>query len=163
VLELGAGVGFTSLIADALGASDVTITDGNEDVLRLADENIRVNVGKPHQESVRTARLRWNTEDEAAFTQREKPWDYIFASDVTYLKKNRADLIASIYHLSGPKTVTYVSMEPRRAGEVEEILGLAEAQGLTWKEENLSIDTIKQGCGLLCERMFSFTKVPSTL
>ena len=44
VLELGAGVGFSSLVAQALGSNDVVVTDGNEDVLKLANENIRINV-----------------------------------------------------------------------------------------------------------------------
>ena len=37
VIELGAGIGFTSIIAKQLGAAEVVITDGDEDVLKIAD------------------------------------------------------------------------------------------------------------------------------
>jgi hypothetical protein len=124
--------------------------------LKLADENIDTNVAAEDRSKIRTARLRWNTDDEASF--KEKSWDYIFAADVTYLKKNRPDLMASIAHLSGPNTVTFLSMEPRNVGEVEDVLALAEKNGLKWKEEKLPIDPIKEGCSLLCARMFSLTK-----
>ena len=100
VLELGAGVGFTSLVANIMGAQDVVITDGNEDVLKLADMNILLNSdnsdaigvegidGSPIR-TIRTARLQWNTDDEKALSISEstkRPWDYIFASDLTYKK-----------------------------------------------------------------------------
>ena len=104
VLELGAGVGFGGLIAQSLGAGEVVITDGNVDVLKLADENIAINCAD--SSNIRTAQLRWNTDDEKKFD--DKDWDFIFAADVTYLKKNRHDLVSSIFKLSGPNTVTYL-------------------------------------------------------
>jgi predicted nicotinamide N-methyase len=158
VLELGAGVGFDGLVANALGAKEVMITDGNEDVLKLADENIRINVDHDSlsKGSIKTSQLRWNTEDEQNFLS--TPWDYIFAADVTYLKKNRKDLFATISKLSNEKTITYVSMEPRNVDEVEDVLRTAQEYGLKWKEEKLPVDSKKDECSLLCARMFSFTK-----
>ena len=171
VVELGAGVGFTSLVAHALGAAEVAITDGNEDVLKLARDNIEVNVPADERARVYTAQLRWNTPDEGTFRPTTSsadttttaaaaaPWDYVIAADVTYLKKNRADLLASMAHLSGPNTVTLISMEPRNVGEVEDVLGLAEQAGFAWTEERLPIDREKGQCGLTCARLFALRLV----
>ena len=164
-LELGAGVGFTSLIANSLGASEVVITDGNTDVLKVADTNIRVNAPDSNPTNLRTAQLRWNTDDEKSFKNDKSglPWDYIVAADVTYLKKNRVDLITSISNLSGPNTVTMISMEPRNVGEVEDVLKIAESLGFAWKEEQLPVDKVKSQCNLMCARMFLMTKNPALL
>jgi predicted nicotinamide N-methyase len=163
VLELGAGVGFTSLIANALGSSEVVITDGNSDVLKIADQNIKTNSPESDISNIRTAQLRWNTDDQIPFKNNHdgRPWDYIIAADVTYLKKNRFDLLTSIAYLSGPKTVTMISMEPRNVGEVEDVLAIAEAQGLSWKEKELPVDKVKSQCNLMCARMFVLTKNPN--
>ena len=158
ILELGAGVGFTSLVAHALGAEEVAITDGNTEVLELADQNIAINIPEDQRSRIYTAQLRWNTEDEATFrpASATKPaWDYIIAADVTYLKKNRDDLLTSIAHLSAPTTITLVSFEPRNVGEVEDVLSLAEKKGFVWKEESLPIDSVKDQCGLTCARLFA--------
>ena len=79
LIELGAGVGFTSLIANALGASEVVVTDGNTDVLKVADVNIQVNAPESSSKNLRTAQLSWNTEDESPFKTNNKgsAWDYI--------------------------------------------------------------------------------------
>lgn len=166
VIELGSGVGFSGLVASLLGSSDVVITDGNEDVLKLADENIFNNLqdaNKAHNtgsgKGVTTARLRWNTEDEATFTKDN--WDYVLASDVTYLKKNWADLLHTISALCGPKTVAILSMEPRNVGEVDGVLQEATKAGLQWKEEVLpSSETLKKEglCSLSCPRLFLLKK-----
>lgn len=163
VLELGAGVGFTSLVSHAMGAKDVLITDGNEDVLKLADRNIVLNcdVSNPNAKSVRTARLQWNTDDEkdnliSPLTGRA--WDYIFASDVTYKKAAWGDLLACISHLSGPNTRTILSMEPRNVGEVEGVMAEARKQGLQVTEETLPIDKENTMCGMMCARLFVLTK-----
>ena len=70
LIELGAGVGFTSLIANALGASEVVVTDGNTDVLKVADINIHVNAPESTLSNLRTAQLRWNTDDESPLKTR---------------------------------------------------------------------------------------------
>lgn len=122
LLLIGSGVGFTSLIANALGASEVVITDGNTDVLKIADKNIEINIPVRKSKDIYTSQLRWNIkEDEEKYklNNRNQPWDYIIAADVTYLKKNRFDLISSIVNLSGPNTISMLSFEPRSVGEVE--------------------------------------------
>jgi hypothetical protein len=162
VIELGSGVGYSGLVASLLGSSNVVITDGNEDVLKLADENVLNNLqdaNKGTGKTVTTARLRWNTEDEASFTKDH--WDYILASDVTYLKKNWPDLLHTISALSGPSTRTVLSLEPRNIGEVEGVLQEAAKAGLQWTEEVLpSSEKLKaEGlCGLSCPRVFLLTK-----
>jgi predicted nicotinamide N-methyase len=158
VIELGAGVGFPSIVAHALGAGDVSITDGSEAVLKLADQNIELNVPGSEHDQIRTVRLRWNTDDELYFKDKRAP-DYIIAADVTYLKKNIPDLLASIQHLSGPNTVALVSMEPRNVGEVENVLAEATKLGLSWKEESLPVNPEKSQCSLSCARMFALRKM----
>jgi len=161
VIELGAGVGFSSLVAQALGSTDVVITDGNEDVLKLANTNIKINVPEDELHTIKTGRLRWNTEDEEAYLTNSfnKPWDFIIAADVTYLKKNRPLLFSTITKLSDPKTVTILSMEPRNVGEVEDVLEEAKKNGFSWKEERLPVDPVKSQCSLLCARLFLLTKM----
>ena len=161
LLELGAGVGFDGLIASSMGSSDVVISDGNEDVLKLADKNIAINIPEDRRGSIRTGRLRWNTDDENSFLVspvKKQPWDYIVAADVTYLKKNRADLLASIARLSGPNTVTLLSMEPRNVDEGVDVLQEVQRVGLRWTEQRLPVDPEKSQCNLLCARMFLLSK-----
>jgi len=161
VLELGAGVGFSSLVANALGATNVVITDGNTDVLQIADKNIEINVDRNQRNNIRTAQLQWGTDDLKPFI--DTNWDYILAADVTYKKTAWAPLMGSIAKLSGPNTVTLLSMEPRNIGEIEGILAEAELQGLQWTEQQLPIDKDKIQCNLLCGRLFLLTKNPHTV
>ena len=112
VLELGGGVGFTGLVANALGAKEVWITDGDRDVLKLAERNMALNADSG---SVKVAQLRWSTDDELPFLSSK--WDFILASDVTYKRSSWPDLIHCIYRLSTPgQTKTILSMEPRNRG-----------------------------------------------
>ena len=162
VIELGAGIGFTSIIAKELGAGEVLVTDGDEGVLKIADTNIDLNFPSNAitGTGIKTSILRWNTEDEKAFisAQGERPWDYILIADCTYKKAAWPDLVSSIAHLSGPNTVTIVSGEPRSVGEMEGFLAEVEKQGLLWKEEKLPIDPVKDQCNLQCPRLFAITK-----
>jgi hypothetical protein len=161
IIELGAGVGYTSILAKELGAGEVVITDGDEGVLLLSDKNIRINIPPEQLNSIKTARLRWNTPDESNFIDPEKPWDYILVADCTYKKSAWPDLVSSIVNLSGPQTISLVASEPRSVGEVEGFLAEVEKQGLTWREEKLPIDAEKDMCNLQCARLFSLQKKAS--
>ena len=168
VVEIGAGVGLTSLVANAMGATTTVITDGNEDVLKLADQNIDLNTVHNEKQKITTARLRWNSEDEVMVTNILKDalkisstdkayFDYIIASDVTYKKAAWNDLMACIAQLTGPQSKAILSMEPRNVGEVEGILALAEKYGLAWTEESLPINKDDTMCGMMCARLFVLT------
>lgn len=161
VIELGAGVGYEGIIAHLLGAKEVAITDGSEEVLELADKNIAINCDvADNSKTVYTRRLRWsNSDDEKLFLQKDKSWDIILASDVTYLKKNRADLMNTIAHLSGPQTVTYLSMEPRSVDEVQDTLAEAAKARLSYEETRSLVDADKTGCNLQCGRIFALRKI----
>lgn len=155
VIELGSGVGFSSLVANLLGAREVVITDGNEDVLKLADVNVQNNLDTRPPNVIRSARLRWNTEDEASFIN--TPWDFILASDVTYKKAAWKDLIHTISVLSSASTKTILSMEPRNVGEVEGVLAEASNAGLQYEEVNV-VDNSKSLCNLSCPRVFILSR-----
>ena len=150
-----------SLVSHAMGAKDVLITDGNEDVLKLADRNIDLNcdVSNPNAKCAH-GRLRGILMMEGQLDQSfdGRAWDYIFASDVTYKKAAWGDLLACISHLSGPNTRTILSMEPRNVGEVEGVMAEARKQGLQVTEETLPIDKENTMCGMMCARLFVLTK-----
>ena len=158
VIELGSGVGFTSLVAKSLGADEVVVTDGNEQVLDLAEKNIKLNFPKSDPSKLRIARLRWNTPDEIPFTQPDHPWDYILVSDCTYRKNAWPDLLATISRLSGPRTRTILEIEPRSIEEVSGVLTEAQKSGMRWQEERLPVDPERDQCSLLCSRLFTLSK-----
>lgn len=166
VLELGGGVGFCGLVADALGAREVWITDGDPDVLKLTERNIDINVDSGN---VHAAQLRWSTDDELPFIS--TAWDFIVAADVTYKRSSWHDLISCIYRLSTPgKTLTILAMEPRSRGtfsriryvgsnmnitdEVDGVLHEMKEVGLSWSEQRLPIDKEASMCGFTCGRLF---------
>ena len=93
VIELGAGVGYTSIIAKQLGAEEVLVTDGDEGVLRIADKNINLNFDRDAH-NIRTAQLRWNSDDETKFIDHDRPWDFILIADC-----KSSTLSLSEYHL----------------------------------------------------------------
>ena len=185
VIELGGGIGFSSLIANALGATDVTITDGNNDVLKLAQKNIEINVPQHKRSQIRTAQLRWGTDDENNFISNNnnkdvnninsnsnsnsnsggssngnvKAPDFILVSDCTYKKAAWPDLIGTIYRLSDTHTRTILSMEPRNIGEVEGVIAEAKKQGLVVEEKQIPVDPIKSQCSLLCARLFEIKRI----
>jgi predicted nicotinamide N-methyase len=65
VLELGCGVGLSSLAASAAGAGCVLATDGDDDVVSLAQENIdryAESLGRDRKLRLQAARLLWGDE-----------------------------------------------------------------------------------------------------
>ena len=74
-LEIGAGVGFVSIVAAAFG-HDITLTEYNSDALNFARANALVN-GCPQ---LSISELDWNR------PQLKETFDYIVASEVTYKK-----------------------------------------------------------------------------
>ena len=156
VIELGAGVGYVSLVAIALGANEVAITDGNAAVVDIARRNAELNFPGDLGRRIRAARLRWNTPDVDAF--RGRAWDSILASDCTYRRASWGDLMQTIAALSGPRTRAILEVEPRSPDEVDGVLAAARRSGLAFREEPLPVDRERDACGVLCSRLFTLWK-----
>ena len=84
VFELGCGTGAVGLFAAALGASEVTLTDGGAaGVLDIARENLERNRSQlAHAECVRIISHRWGELEPTILPSQDM--DLILASDCTY-------------------------------------------------------------------------------
>lgn len=83
VIELGAGLGFTSLAAVLGGSSAVVSTDGDAELLELTAKNINTNLenlGRTEiQHRVRVMPLLWG--DEVAIAAARGPFDVVLVAD----------------------------------------------------------------------------------
>jgi predicted nicotinamide N-methyase len=98
VIELGCGGGAVSIYAAALGASDVTLTDGgSDDVLDLARANVARNAHLwAGASAVRVWTLRWGETADTEWRPPDACRGWIFGSDVTYSRAAHAALCAQI-------------------------------------------------------------------
>jgi len=79
VLEVGAGCGVSGLIA-AHFATQVVLSDRNEDVVKMINQNIKLNSLQDKAEGVV---MKW-VDDISDFKQRYPPFEVIIGSDVIY-------------------------------------------------------------------------------
>jgi SAM-dependent methyltransferase len=80
VLELGCGTGLVSIAASRLWKSaSVTATDGNPDVVRLADTNLQVN----HCDRVQAEVLQWGLLNAMEYSDEDEA-DLVLGADLTY-------------------------------------------------------------------------------
>jgi predicted nicotinamide N-methyase len=85
VLELGAGTGFTSIVAAALGAQKVVVSDGNARVLQLASQNAAANLTPSQLQAMAFSQLQWEAAADPNWKYEEgEQFDVILAADVTY-------------------------------------------------------------------------------
>lgn len=97
VLELGAGCGLLGIVAGALGAREVTLTD---EVLFMMAYNVEANFkGQPdvHQR-FKLQQLHWGNEEQIA--QAGPPYDLILCSDLLYDRSQHVHLANTIGKLS---------------------------------------------------------------
>ncbi|KAI0391010.1 S-adenosyl-L-methionine-dependent methyltransferase [Xylariaceae sp. FL0594] len=115
VLELGAGTGFLAILcAKHLGATHVTTTDGDENVVDALKENLALNGldaqgegegesgGGDGQKSVLAKRLWWGEELEGTWVEKDfdaHPYDVVIGADITYDKVAIAALVQTLGHL----------------------------------------------------------------
>jgi predicted nicotinamide N-methyase len=113
VVELGCGLGLTSLVAAAKGA-DVTATDWAADAVELLRENAERN-GLAVRAEVRDWREPW-----------EERFDLVLAADVLYERRNVEPLLARLRELA-PEALVGLAGRPyeaeflRGAGGYEEV------------------------------------------
>lgn len=114
-LELGSGTGAVGLFAAGCGASRVVVSDGGPPaLLTLLEDNVRAN--DMRASSVSVAKLRWG----ADAVLPDGPFDWIFASDVTYDDDHHGPLA---------ETLGALLRRAQRAGEPAPRVVIAEEHG----------------------------------
>lgn len=102
VLELGTGCGLVGLVAGALGAREVVLTD---QVLFMAAANLAANVSAMPEARLRfrLERLQWG--DIAATVALKPPFEVLLGSDIMYHEEHHRALADTIAELSTIGTV----------------------------------------------------------
>ena len=100
VLEVGAGCGLPGLVADAVGADRVALTDGSDVVVRLLER--AVEALRPRSASV--ARLLWGDRPSFEAVAAGASFDYVVGADVVCWPKLVAPLLQTVAALLAAST-----------------------------------------------------------
>ncbi|KAL8858295.1 MAG: hypothetical protein Q9178_005158 [Gyalolechia marmorata] len=125
VLELGAGLGFVSVLCGKhLGAKHVVVTDASEAVLNTAQENAKLN---EVDGIVKTAVLEWGSPNIDQVFQRVDEmvsYDLVLGSDMLYEPRDFPALMSTLQDLfcRFPKIQVLVSSAVRREETLESFL-----------------------------------------
>lgn len=130
IIEIGAGVGVTSVAAAAMGA-DVLSTDYSGEALRF----IRLNSLK-NNVSVSTGQLDWRC------IRLKDRFDMLFAADVLYERVNLLPIVHAVDKLVKPEGCAYIA-DPRRR-LAEQFLDLAFENGFSVTSHAKSFSKGKQ-------------------
>lgn len=129
VVELGCGTGLASLAAATLGATRVYATDGNPNVVQLANRNVQRN----HvQDIVQAVPYKWGDDSDVI---PEESVNWVLGSDLTYNPGSWPLLAEAMASLVKPNTglILYLSLgHPgfNVQGEIEGFLAVAKSKGL---------------------------------
>lgn len=148
IIELGCGVGLSSLAVAKLGASFVLATDANTEVLELAQRNIQQN---NLNSIVKTTALQWGLMDA---TEYESTADIVIGSDLTYNSGSwvvLAETMSTILKQDG--IVIYLTLGHSGfnvGGELGGFLSVAENTGMRvltkedieWKEKLKDVQSV---------------------
>lgn len=96
LLELGCGTGVAGIGALVGGASTALLTDGDPELLQLAQKNVDRNLNGALARRASTRRLRWGNSDDEATVSTAGPFDIILASEVAYTSTALAALFGTI-------------------------------------------------------------------
>jgi predicted nicotinamide N-methyase len=140
VIELGAGTGLVGLVAHALGAKSVMITDRNPQPAR---HNLKLNTDNldPHRH-VSIRELTWG-QDVSDF---HPPYDVLLAADVVYIEDTFSELIQCIEQLSGVESTILLSCKYRyeRDSRFLQLLRVRFVSEVVWSSGDLSIHSIRK-------------------
>lgn len=138
VLELGAGTGYVSFVASALGAAKVVATDavavehprrgaptaapndhepaGEESVLGTLRANAEMNP----ELRVLVHELGWGDREQTMAVAEHGPFTHIVGSDILYEPRAWPGLIASLEELASPETKVLIAYPERGNGAADE-------------------------------------------
>ncbi|XP_021907918.1 calmodulin-lysine N-methyltransferase isoform X2 [Carica papaya] len=129
IIELGSGYGLAGIvIAAATEALQVTISDGNPQVVDYIQHNINVNSGAFGATRVMAMTLHWNQEE---ISNISNSFDVIVASDCIFFKefhKSLARIIKILLKDAGPSEAIFFS--PKRGDSLDKFLVEAKENGL---------------------------------
>lgn len=109
VIELGAGTGFVGMVAAALGAKRVSITDKN---IEITNENIQLNhplLSKVNA-NISVTSYEWGQPIPSSLSP---PYDLILGSDIIYIEETYEFLIWSLKALSNNCTTILLASKLR--------------------------------------------------
>ena len=136
VLELGAGLGLTGIVAHVLGAAHVCLTDGDVDVLHNLRYNVQYN-NSDNKGTVACPQLVWGHEHVPTFAQTHgAQHDVILAADVFYASHLVQPLWQTVDALLAPDGRFLLGFAPH-AVSAHVVLEAARTAGFTWSSPNI--------------------------
>ncbi|KAI4327742.1 hypothetical protein L6164_020167 [Bauhinia variegata] len=129
VIELGAGYGLAGfVIAAVTEASEVTISDGNPQVVNYIQNNIEINSGVFGDTMAKSMMLHWNQEE---IFNIANTFDFIVASDCTFFKDFHKDFARIIkLLLSNAGSAEAILLSPKRGDSLDMFLEVVKENGL---------------------------------
>lgn len=138
-MELGAGLGLCGILAGALNARCVFITDGDSDTLRGMRENVDRNASRVDTETLKCRQLRWGmnlpqfSQHCAAYTNEEGRFDTIMGSDIIYVESVLDPLFETVNELLSSNG-KFVLAYARRNVKIDFVLSTATKYGFKWNQ-----------------------------
>ena len=116
VIDLGCGTGLAGVVAAALGAERVSLTDR---VLAVAEHNLRANFSAEERERYTASRLSWGDDAAIAALVAEETggagFDLILTADTIYAGSPEALLAETVAELAAPEATVLLA-----AGSIDE-------------------------------------------
>jgi predicted nicotinamide N-methyase len=122
LIELGAGTGLPSLFASHYCGSPLFITDGNDEVLDVLNQNVALNI--PEKDRLQTMKLYWDNQtdmDAALKTTNNKGFDIILGADIIYTQEAVLPLLNTVDKMLAPNGI-FVLVYISRFSRLDEYL-----------------------------------------
>ncbi|KAL4424743.1 hypothetical protein ABPG77_000086 [Micractinium sp. CCAP 211/92] len=138
VLELGAGMGLVGLLAAALGASAVLLTDYEPEVLSHLASNAALN---GLQRRCSCARLDWSAPEVGLAAGQRGRWRLVLAADVLYASAVVQPFINTLRLALHPHGVALIGHQVRRAVVLDPVTRLPRLE-----DSDEPLERFKAGC-----------------
>jgi predicted nicotinamide N-methyase len=160
ILELGAGMGLSGVVAAVLGASCVFLSDGDSDSLSNMRKNIQRNNSLiPTSTNIQCLQLKWGQRIAEFKAKCNLPtpsglFDLVMGSDIIYVETILEPLFQTVDALLSPSG-SFVLAYARRNVKIDLVFQTAEKFGFQWTEP-----TSSEGCFVFQRRERSESRTP---